>query len=210
VKIRFETTIDDVIAFNRFHYANSPAWRKQVWVRALSLPLTLAIVFAMIVIIFATAEPAPDPLALAVMSICMGATWLVMSIVGVLFIRWNCNRALVRGARRFLAEGSNRSMFGWREMEIVDGRLVLHTELLELSMDLRAIEKIVSNDEYTFVYIASISAYMIPMHHHREEEHREFVAELREAWDNRAVPLPADDDPPRRRQVNEGFVKKDW
>jgi hypothetical protein len=43
----------------------------------------------------------------------------------------------------------------------------------------------------------------------REEEHREFVAELREAWDNRAVPIQADNDRPRRTHVNEGIAEQD-
>src|SRR5207244_1639444 len=29
VKIRFEITLDDMLAFNRFHFENSAVWRKQ-------------------------------------------------------------------------------------------------------------------------------------------------------------------------------------
>jgi hypothetical protein len=210
MKIRFETTINDVIAFNRFHYSNSPAWRKQIWVQSLLVPVILAAVLAMVVVTIANGDAGFDPLVLLVMSVCFGTTWLAGSISWVFLIRWSLNRALVRNARKFLAEGSNRTMYGWREMEIVDGRLVLRTELLDMRMDLRAIEKIVSNDEYTFIYTASVSAYLIPMHVYPEEEHREFVAELREAWENRAVPMPTDDEPPNRRQINEGIVERDW
>src|SRR5690242_13684717 len=41
MKIRFETSLDDVVAFNRFHLRNSPAWRKQVWFQMLIVPVFL-------------------------------------------------------------------------------------------------------------------------------------------------------------------------
>ena len=65
----------------------------------------------------------------------------------------------------------------------------------------RAIEKIVGDGNYTFVYIASVSAYMIPMNRYPEDEYGEFVAELREAWD---------DDTPKlaKRPVDEGIIEK--
>jgi hypothetical protein len=209
MKIRFETTIDDVIAFNRFHFTNSPAWRKQLWIQSLWLPVFLALVLAMVIVVNASAAGFNLRNSL-VMSVCIGTVWLAGSAGWVLFIRWHLNRGLMRNARKFLAEGSNRSLHGWREMEIVKGRLVLHTELLDISMDLRAIERIVGNDAYTFVYIASVSAYMIPMDVYPEEEYREFVAELREAWENRAAPMPADEDAPIRRNASEGIVEKHW
>jgi hypothetical protein len=209
MKIRFETTIDDVIAFNRFHFTNSPAWRKQLWIQSLCLPVFLALVLAMVVVVN-TSAPGSNLRGLLLMSVCIGTAWLATSIGWVVMIRWYMNRVLMRNARKFLAEGSNRTMLGWREMEIVGGRLVLHTELLDVSMDLRAIERIVGNDEYTFVYIASVSAYMIPMDVSPEEECREFVAELREAWENCAAPLPADVDTRYRGQAHEGIVEKHW
>lgn len=186
MKIRFETTIEDVIAFQRFHYANSPAWRRQVWTQSLLLPVVLVVFLALIVlsIVLATRDDPGPNLLWVVPLFAFGIPFLVISIGWVFFIRWFLNRALGRNTRKFLAEGSNRIMFGWREMELVDGRLFVNTELVQTNLDLRAIEKIVSNGDYTFVYIASMSAYMIPMDY-PDEEFREFVAELREAWDNR-------------------------
>ena len=81
-----------------------------------------------------------------------------------------------RNVRRFLAEGSNRTLLGWRELALVHGRLILKSELVESSLDLRTIEKIVHGGNYTYVYISSITAYMIPMNLYPEDEYREFVA----------------------------------
>jgi hypothetical protein len=85
-------------------------------------------------------------------------------------------------------------LLGWREMELVNNRLFVNTELLQSNLDLRAFEKIVSNGDYPFVYIASVSAYIIPMDGYAEEEFREFVADLREAWENRGITIPPDEE----------------
>jgi hypothetical protein len=110
--------------------------------------------------------------------------------------------------RKFLAEGSNRTLVGWREMELVNGRLVVKTELFETVMDLRAIYKIVANDEFTFLYYSSITAYLIPMNLYPEDEYREFVAELREAWDNREAPRPSEEPEERARPSDARIAEK--
>jgi hypothetical protein len=210
VKIRFETTIDDVIAFNRFHFAHSPAWRKQVWKQTLMVPATLLALFVLFHLIAGNGpEHFHAMLRFGWLELTIAIFFLSVSILWAIYVRWFLNWSLGRNTRKFLAEGSNRVMFGWREMELVNGRLILNTELIQSSLDLRASEKIVSHGEYTYVYIAAASAYIIPMSLYPEEEYREFVAELREAWDNRASPLPMDDeDVTPRRQPDERIVER--
>jgi len=48
-------------------------------------------------------------------------------------------------------------------------------------------------------------AYIIPMQLYPEEEYREFVAELRAAWENRGVPVPAEESP---RTVDERIIRR--
>lgn len=195
MKIRFETTIDDIIAFHRFHYANSPVWRRQVWTQMFILP---AILFLILFLGWWNLDPLADH---DLFLLIFGVLLILFSIGWAIGIRWFLYSSLARNARKFLGEGRNRIMFGWREMEMVDGRLHLKTELIESSLDLRAIEKIVTDGHYTYVYIASVSAYMIPMHVYPEENFREFVEELMEAWENREAPRPSDADPRDERFI---------
>jgi len=212
VKIRFETTIDDVIAFNRFHFAHSRTWRRQVWTQCLIGP---AIFVGLFLLIWMTRQ-IPDGVAAGQMPpdedlgffYLLGAVIAIASIIWVVVLRWYMNWTLGRNTRKFLAEGSNRVMFGWREMELVDNRLVLKTELVHSSLDLRAIEKIVGNEQYTYVYIAAAQAYMIPMDLYPEDEYRQFVAELREAWENRAAPRPVEEPDSSPRHADERIVER--
>jgi hypothetical protein len=202
MRIRFETTIDDVVAFNRYHLAHSPAWRRQVWKQMLTVPAILACLF-----LFAwynnerVGDMPPDQVPTLYWS--LGIAFVVLSVIWAGFIRWYLSWSVARNTRRFLAEGANRVSFGWREMELANNRLIVETELTHMSLDLRAVEKIVGDDQYTFVYTGASQAYYIPMNLYPEEEYRQFVAELREAWDNREAPLP-----PEARPVDARIAEK--
>jgi hypothetical protein len=137
-----------------------------------------------------------------------GIPLVLVSIVWAVGIRWFLFYSMGRNTRKLLSEGSNRIMLGWRELELVNNRLVLTAELLQSSIDLRAIDKIVGNEDYTFVYIASVSAYIIPMNRSSEEEFREFVARLHEAWEDVLTAIPHDEDAPPAKSRDETGVKR--
>jgi hypothetical protein len=139
-----------------------------------------------------------DPLApgirLAASLLIVGSACTFWIVIIPRILRANMNSTV----KKLLEEGSNHAAFGWREMEIVDGRLCVTTELVHSVYDLRAVEKIAENDDYTFVYIAAVEAFIIPMQRFPEEEYQEFVIELREAWKNRET-LPLLLTPPPRQ-----------
>lgn len=186
MKIRFEITIDDIVAFNRFHFQNSPAFRRQVWTQMLMVPVIIA---GLYFLIYLNRDPFDD---MGEFPWIFAMAWVVISLAWAVGIRWQIYQSLGKNTRKFLAEGSNRIILGWREMELTNRRLIIRTELTDSSFDLRAVEKIVHNEDYTFVYIASIQAYIIPMNLYPEDEYRAFAAELREAWENRDAPTPTD------------------
>jgi hypothetical protein len=206
VKIRFEATIENIIAFNRFHYAHSPTWRRQVVTQMLVLPVIFG---SGLLLAYSGLRPIPDGdlWAFGV----FGIPFVVLSILWACYIRWYMYWSLERNVRKFFAEGSNRSMLGWREMELVGDRLVSKTELIYSSIDLRAIEKIVANDQYTFVYIASVNAITIPMNLYPEDEYRAFVAELREAWNHRGLSVPPEvAEAPEQSTENRLMKRRDY
>jgi hypothetical protein len=188
VKIRFETTIEDIVAFNRFHCENSPMWRRQRFVGSIVGPAIFAVVVFSASFVIANKLFAHDDVALTVYGVVTVVLTVPAAILLYFCIQWNFSRNVESAGRKLLAEGSNRSIIGWREMELVNNRLFVKLELIESSYDLRAIEKIVSDDRYTYVYVSSIQAFMIPMTLYPEDEYRQFVAELLDAWDDRDAP----------------------
>ncbi len=191
MKIRFNTSTEDIVAFNRFHCENSPMWRRQRIIRASLVPVILAF-FSLYIYTIKSRDMDHDPDAQLSLGIALVGINLAVSVPLYFFLSWRILSSVTSGVRKLLAEGSNRALLGWREMELANGRLFVKTELLEISMDMRAIEKIVANEQYTFVYYSSITAYLIPMNLFPEDEYREFVAELREAWHNRDAFAPVE------------------
>jgi hypothetical protein len=192
VRIRFKTTIEDIVAFNRFHCENSPMWRQQCFMASILLPIIIA-VLSLLTFVATFKWFAGDPLVLAIYGAGMLVLLVVFSVAWYFCIRRQMLANVVSAVRKLLAEGTNRGLLGWRNLELVNNRLIVKMELIDTSYDLRAIEKIVSNEEYTFVYTSSIQALVIPMRLYPEDEYREFVAELREAWENRETPRPAEE-----------------
>jgi hypothetical protein len=187
MKIRFETTIEDIVAWNRFHFEHSPALRRQRWIVTLLIP-------GIVGVMAWSDYQAKEESVLWMYALAFSTFWCV----GIQFLLpWRT----AQNVRKLLAEGSNHSVLGWREIELVNNRLVEKMALIDSSYDLRAIEKIVSNGDYTFVYISSIQAIPIPMRLYPEEEYRAFVAELRDAWENRDELRPVKATAPDERIV---------
>ena len=188
MRIRFETTVEDIVAFNRFHLDHSPAIRRQRLILTLLGPAVLGLVA------WFDYQSNDEP-EFWIFALVFSAIW---SIGFHFWFPWRT----ARNVRKLLSEGSNHSVLGWREMELVNNRLIVKLKLIDSSYDLCAIDKIVSNEKYTFVYISSLQAFLIPMTLYPEEEYRQFVAELLDAWDHRETPRqPAR---PRDERIVEG------
>lgn len=191
MKIRFETTIDDNVAFSRFHFAKSGGVRKLQWY--LTLPVVVLGICGVLVMMLNNLDLWPVA---GILTFGVSIAW--HTVIGWVFPWLND-----LGVRTQLAEGSNLTLLGWREMEIVNGHLILITELSYSSLDLRAIEKILGDKEYTYVYIGSVFAYVIPMNRYPDGDCRAFVEELMEAWENRDAPRLVDSTPASDERIME-------
>jgi hypothetical protein len=182
--IRFETTIEHMVAFSRYHHAHSPTTRQQRWLVALLFP---AILFGLAGVRtwYDLNNDFGDPMIFVGDWVAIWTFTLVFSVSWILFSQWNFPRTLEKNLHKMLAEGSNQTALGWRELELVKNRLIVDTKWMHIHLDLRAIDKIVSDGDYTYVYITSVQAYVIPMNLYPEDEYRVFVAELRAAWEHR-------------------------
>jgi hypothetical protein len=201
VKIRFEITTADMVAFNRFHCENSPMWRRQRLALSLVLPTVLGCVF--LIALMGLFDGENELPAYAAFLIGLAAVFLFVSVGWFFLIRWWMSANVESTVKKLLAEGTNRSILGWRDMELANNRLFVRLELIDSSYDLRAIEKIVWNEVYTFVYVSATQALLVPMHLYPEDEYRAFVDELYDAWENREAPRPSEHIPAADARIAE-------
>lgn len=172
MRIVYENTIDDLVAFTRFHAAHSQTIRRQraiqVWIGTVSL-LVGGALFALMTKHFV-------PL-------------VVGAVLTVLFLLWvpgYFRRYLEREARRIYAEGPNKSMIGWHELELGDGELIERSEFGGTRSALEVVDRIARDAQHTFIYVSSVSAHVIPHATVKEGNVEEFVVALQKQLDDLA------------------------
>lgn len=80
--------------------------------------------------------------------------------------------------RNFYSEGKNRGVIGEHELEISADGIIERTLYNETKSAWGAVEKIESNPEYTFIYMNSVTAHVIPTRRIIEGDLSEFLTTL--------------------------------
>ena len=62
-----------------------------------------------------------------------------------------------------LKEGKNNGVLGKRIFEIRDNQIIETTEHTKEFVNINSVEKVIINEEYIFIYINSMQAYIIPL-----------------------------------------------
>ena len=146
--IRYENTLEDMVAFNRYHIAHSPNARRATWA------LRFAVAFAALVPSVTDGLTKDDPGALPI--------GVVLAVVGVALaprlVRW----LSLCSVRRMYAAGANRGVVGAHELELVGDELIERNPVGESRMKLQTVERVASDGGYTFVYVGAVMAHVIP------------------------------------------------
>lgn len=168
MRLRYEITIDDLLAFTLHVHQTSPTMRCG---RSLAV-LTLATV---------------------ILSICI----IAWKITGNRIILWSgfgwaglivaiyprlYRRNVKRLSSRLYAEGQNKGILGQHVAELRDNGLSDTTDFAERTVFWKGIEKIESISGHTFVYLSAMSAHVIPEESVTEGNYRTFVEELQHRW----------------------------
>lgn len=166
--IRFERTMDDMIAFNEFHYSHSPVVKKisfrYQWGGALFIVIFSNMVGHWIM-------PEAPPLLMLSVSL-VGAVIFASRASAILKKRMNHN------TRKMLAEGRNASFLGEQQLELTDIGLTARSDYIETKLAWGAIERIESTPDYTFLYLNSVQAYVISHNKIIEGDCRMLLAEI--------------------------------
>lgn len=168
MRIRYENTIEDLLAFTAHFHQKSPTLkRNRRW----------AVVCLAIMILgmtFAASEITGVPIVLWVGT---GGAALVALVYPRLY-----RRNVKRLSLRLYAEGQNKALLGPHVTELRDNGLFVGTEFREGVVFWKGIERIESIPGHTFVYLSAMSALVISEHSVFEGSYQGFVAELQRRW----------------------------
>jgi hypothetical protein len=149
MKIEFETTAEDLIAFNWHHYQHSPALRKAYRKGFVALIVLSALAGLLFSYIW---EPLVGFLTFAALI----PTYALLYKQGV-------RKNLTQTTARMIAEGRNRSMLGRQRVEIDEKEITITNEVSRGSILWVGVERVEQTSEYIIIYTASIKAVVVPI-----------------------------------------------
>jgi hypothetical protein len=175
MKIRFEVTIDDVIALRQLQLFSSTAWYCAHLTASLLffIVMQLALLFAIVAF-----DVNPLRFGVGVFFIALIVGWISGVPKAAAWIHALWTRRILRGR-------VGRSAVGKHEMELRDWSLIITTEVMQIAFDFRAIQAVVVLNKHAVVRIDSSQLFAIPLDRFPEHEFRTFVAELRDFWEIR-------------------------
>ena len=151
MKLEFSITEEDYIKFNIRHLDTSKTYRNSIFKQRYILPIIFLII----------------PFFLVKISKIHFLNW--MTVYGALFVIWICFYKkyfiwkVKRSIKKRLREGNNNELLGKRTFEICDDEIIETTEYGKGSTNIKSVEDIFINDEYAFIYINRMQAYIIPL-----------------------------------------------
>lgn len=170
MRLRYEITIDDLMAFTLHVHETSPTIRRSR--RTGVMAFTVAM-FALCLLVY---EQFRNP---SIFIFGVGAAGLFAVAHPLLY-----RRNLKRISSRLYAEGQNKGIIGEHVAELRDNGLSDTTAFSERTVFWKGIERIETIPGRTLVYLSAASAQVIPEDSVAEGSYPAFVAELRRRWQN--------------------------
>jgi hypothetical protein len=172
VRIRYENTIEDLIAWNK-HYVNSKPGTKGARAILLLGPAIIVILAGSLVCFLEGAEGQSFGYFFAIM--------LGVSVGFAALMAKNLPRLPERTVRNSYRNSKNKGIFGIQELEFDAASITKSNDYVQTTTRLEAIEKVERPESHTFIYMSANTAHIIPHAAVFEGNLEAFVAALQEA-----------------------------
>ena len=148
----YQTTAEDVIAFNLYHFQHSPTAQRQAQIARAALSVFTGIVSFIVCIAITRGTLLPLVIVLALLA------------GGFLFAiyPWLTRITLQKNVQGMLREGRSRTMIGLQRQTFTPEQITSSSEVSSATLSWTTIERIVSTDTHIFVYLSALSAIMLP------------------------------------------------
>jgi hypothetical protein len=148
MRIRYENTVEDLVAFTQYQYAHTPSAR-----RALRVLQCLAVVAALCPAAFREVDGRVPP---------HWAISVIIAVVAALATPVVCRWAVARQTRRMYGGAASPGVVGPHELELIGDELVERTPVNEMRTALRAVGRVVTEGGYTFIYLTAVMTHVVP------------------------------------------------
>lgn len=149
MKISFELTIDDWMAFQKHYLSTSKQFKKTKILLVMILPIIL--------LIFLFFEYFKGEFNYYTTTV-----YIIISLFWVFFYLKRFDELSLKKTKKMIEEGNNSALLGTHNIEFSDGYFSVKEPGSEYKTNWSAINKIEENEKYIFIYITSVSACIIP------------------------------------------------
>lgn len=148
IEIEYKNSLADITAFAGFHFDHSETIKRTIqrnrYLHVIGMLITLALVSW----------------------IARSYTYLLVGVpVTVIYFIQFPNMMKKIGSnsvKRSYLEGQNIGLFDSRKISLTPEKILIASAYGESSINWRTVEKILENDKFIFIYITSVSAFIIP------------------------------------------------
>ena len=151
--IEYERTLNDILNYNLYHFKHSPSLRRQALVGRITGSV-LVVVVSLALMYIIDSDKHLDSVAYIFA--------LIGAVISFLIFPWLHTRGIRNRTLKLLNEGSNKGLLGRQRITLQDEGLYCESPSGETKLKWEAIERIVTNEDYMFVYLGSVNAIVIP------------------------------------------------
>ncbi|GAB5441075.1 MAG: hypothetical protein Fues2KO_14240 [Fuerstiella sp.] len=170
MRIKYDVTIDDVVAFNRYHSKHSPTIKR-------TKRFCSAIGVIAICIIVPLISPIEDFVWSAKLALTAFAAVTFYVAFQLLFVR-----SLDKQVIRLVREGSTAGIIGSHELEITEETLTERTDSNTTSARWQGIADIAETETHVFFYQSALLAHVVPKNQITEGDLSSFVERAVAYW----------------------------
>lgn len=169
MKIEFNLTKDDYIAFNMHHIETSPTIRRSLLIQQYGV----SVIFLIVPYFFSRISRAP-----------MLASFIVY---GAIFLAWILYypkyfmHATKKRIIKLIDEGDNSAILGIHSITLTDEGIVQESRTGESKSTWGSVKRIDETSEHIYIFIGTVNAYLVPKRDFEGKIHMEaFIDMLRE------------------------------
>ncbi len=168
MQIRYRNTLEDAMAFTKYHYANSDTVKKQKTKAMIYGPITFVALMCVLA---------------AMMQEVNILIWGCVFIAAYMFfIRRAYKTGTDKIARKLYAEQDTRGFICEHLLEINEEGIFERTDLVELKHKWAGVQRIVVDNSYAFVCTGAFQAYIIPRERIIEGNFDHFIETAQTYW----------------------------
>lgn len=147
MELNYNVTEDDYIAYNVFHYENTPALKNQTMIIGILVPI-------LVVVIGFTAKGGFDTFSLGVAGLFV--------LFWFLFAKQHRKSAVKQSIKKLIKKGGGQEFIGPHKLKLHENDIVAEITNKITATSYNAVEKIGRDDSHFYIYVGSMSAYIIP------------------------------------------------